>query len=709
MSLTDQETRAAATPIAEAPSRRRVVWMRPSTWPAYWPLWVLVAGYPLWWIVGISNLLPVALAVPFGIQLFRRRPVRLPSGSFWWALYLLWVVLGVAALWIDAPSGVPGGAMQRLPVFTVRLVWFVASTVVMLWAYNLPERDLPTGKVVRIVGWMFVVTTAGGLLGVVAPRLELTSLAQMVLPAELQSSNFVRGMIHPGVASIQTILGVEGGRPVAPFAFANSWGANLSMFLPFFLVGYCGRSAGWKRWPALAVVAAAIIPTVVSLNRGLWICLALGVAYLIVRTFLRGNAVLALVGVVALAGLLTLAVGSQLGTMVEERIAHPHSNERRGGLLEATVSDAASTSPVIGFGSTRDYRGSFASIAGGGTPDCPGCEVPPLGTQGQLWFVIFAQGLVGAAFFLLFFGNQARRHWRSRTAIESIGFAMLLFFFVQLFVYDTMDLPMMTVLLGVGLMERAHPASRSATIGEWGRWLRRAWRPLLLLSALGAAVGLGLGMSRPVRYAATIPIELQPVPVHLDLTGKADAKPTTIDTEASMVFSERALDQVATTTGGERPDRGDIVVTARPTTRVMFVTVIDADPGRAVRLSEALTDAYLQMRGEYLAQRRDQVLADLHRQLAQEAGQRRTVEIDGDNGLVKVRVEDLLLEQLQDITLSGTTPGEILRPADVSEVRRPIEVWTVSGLASGFLVGLVVVWLRQPVDIGETPARRRRR
>lgn len=141
----------------------------------------------------------------------------------------------------------------------------------------------------------------------------------------------------------------------------------------------------------------------------------------------------------------------------------------------------------------------------------------------------------------------------------------------------------------------------------------------------------------------------------------------------------------------------------------MFVTVIDADPGRAVRLSEALTDAYLQMRGEYLAQRRDQVLADLHRQLAQEAGQRRTVEIDGDNGLVKVRVEDLLLEQLQDITLSGTTPGEILRPADVSEVRRPIEVWTVSGLASGFLVGLVVVWLRQPVDIGETPARRRRR
>ena len=82
----------------------------------------------------------------------------------------------------------------------------------------------------------------------------------------------------------------------------------------------------------------------------------------------------------------------------------------------------------MGFGSTRDVQGSFASIAGASTPDCSACGVPPLGTQGHLWGVIFSQGLVGAALFLAFFALALSRCWRCRTTAETLCTFVLAFF-----------------------------------------------------------------------------------------------------------------------------------------------------------------------------------------------------------------------------------------------------------------------------------------
>lgn len=695
-SLTSERDRTATSRTAPAVAgRRKVRFTRPSTWPAYWPLLAVVVPYPIWWLLGISNVIWIAMAVPLAYQLLRYRPLRLPRGSAWWALFTTWVLFGAAALWIDAPSGVPGGGADRIPVYVVRLAWLISATIVMLWAYNTPAHEAPDRKVVRIVGWMFVVSTAGGLLGVVASTLELRSVAQIVLPDQLQTTSFVRGVIGIPVASIQDIIGTEAGRPVAPFAFANSWGANLSMFLPFFVVGWCGRNAGWKRWPAMAVVAAAIVPTVVSLNRGLWVSLLLGAAYLFVRTLLRGKVLPALIGAVVLLALAVPLAGGQLGDIVESRLANPHSNERRGGLLESTVGDTVSASPVIGFGSTRDFRGSYASIAGGATPECPGCRVPPLGTQGQLWYVIFATGLIGTVFFLAFYANQVVHHWRSRSSTEAIGVAVLLFLAVQLLVYDTMDIPMMTVMLAIGLMERRHPARHVATTSDWSRWIRASWKVIVVPVVLGAILGAGLSRMSPTVYAATVPIELQPVPSHLAQEGAGDADPTTIDTEASMVFSEQALEEVDRRVGS-RPDRDDIQVTAAPTTRVMFITVKDRDRHLAAAMGDALAAAYLDVRSDHLSQRREQVLAELRRQLNAVSGKGEYVEVDFDGNRTRVLLEDVLLDQIEDATTSTTTAGEVLRAAEVAQVRRPVELWATSGAALGLLVGLLVALVRRP-------------
>ena len=45
----------------------------------------------------------------------------------------------------------------------------------------------------------------------------------------------------------------------------------------------------------------------------------------------------------------------------------------------------------------------------------PALQPPALGTQGQLWLVVFSQGLLGAAMYLAFFGLSFFRHLSRRS------------------------------------------------------------------------------------------------------------------------------------------------------------------------------------------------------------------------------------------------------------------------------------------------------
>jgi hypothetical protein len=691
--------------VDESPSDRSFS----SSWPEHWPLTVLVLGYPLWWVVGLSAVMPILLAVPMLLQLLRRHPIRVPSGFAAWFIFLVWMTAGVTMLFVDAPGAVPGGGGGRLLVFVYRFLWYLTITIVVLWVINLGERALPTRRVVRLMGWMFVVTVLGGLLGVVAPTFEFTSLVEALLPGGLRSNDFVKSLVHPAAASVQSILGVAAPRPIAPFSFANSWGANLAMFLPFFVVGWLGRDAGWRRAVAPFVLLLAAVPIVMSLNRGLWACLALGAVFYLVRLVLTGKMV-ALIGaglcVVVLGGLFIV---SPLGELGVSRLENPHSNDRRGQLLTQTVVSTALGSPVLGFGSTRDVQGSFASIAGGGTPDCPRCEVPPLGTQGHIWLVIFSQGLVGAAAFLTFYGAQLARHWRSRTTIEAIGVVMLLFFVVQLLVYDTLGLPTYTLMIAIGLMERER-WQRSGTRGGGLRTLesmlallRRSAVLIVVFALLGGLVGAAIARSRPTTFVATTSVLLAPAPVYLDATGGGGSAPRSIsiDTEASMVYSERAVGLVLDRLGSTDAQavRDSIQVTAPPSSRVLDIAVRDEDPEQARLVADELAAAYLQVRGEYLEQRREQQRLQLERELDTVAGSGIVVEMEGDEAAgdadYEVLAEDLLREELDEVVLLSTDAGEVLRPATSKRVGAQSEVPIVSGLLLGMLTALIVVSLRE--------------
>ena len=449
-------SRTPATPPAPDLSRR--------TLPAGWPLTALFLGFPLWWALGLGTFAFILAAVPMAIELLTRRGLRAPRGFGLWVLFLVWMLASAAMLWSDAPGAEPGGAgFSRLLVFGYRGAMYLAATIVLLYVLNLTERELPTRRVLRLLGFMFVVTTCGGLIGVLAPGFAFSSLMEILLPQGIATNQFVHRMIHPAAADIQFILGYAEARPIAPFPFANTWGANFSLYLPFFLLAWLGPSARWRRYLAPFVLLAGLVPAVYSLNRGLWAALGVGACYLAVRLAMLGRfwALNLIVGSVLVGGLAFLA--SPLGTMVQQRLDAPHSNERRSELATATVRGVVEGSPVLGFGSTRDVQGSFFSIAGGATADCPACGVPPLGTQGQLWLVVFSQGVIGLVLFLAFFGRRFLAHWKDPSPLTIAGCGALVFFGLELFVYDTFDSPMFTVMIAIGLMARGSPAASPGT------------------------------------------------------------------------------------------------------------------------------------------------------------------------------------------------------------------------------------------------------
>ena len=691
------------------PGRRAATSSRPrSRLPVHWPLSLALLGYPLWWALGLRAILPMALSLVMLDQLLRRRRMVLPGGFALWALFLAWFALGVFVLFADAPGAVPGGDLTRLMVFGYRAAWYAMVTIAMLWVLNLRESELPTRWLYQLLGYMFVVTAVGGLVGVLAPHIEFSSPVELILPRGLRSNGLVQSIAHPAVADIQNVLGRPQARPKAPFPFANSWGSSLALYLPFFLVAWFRHGARWQRYAAPVVLVAAAIPVVYSLNRGLWVVLALVAAGFVLLQAVRGRpgAILVSAGLAAVAALVFAL--SPLATIVQERFENQHSNERRSQLTEQTLTATIQGSPVVGYGSTRDVQGSFASIAGGSTPDCKACGVPPLGTQGHVWQVIFTQGFGGLVLFFSFFALALARTWRCRSTTETLGTFVLGSFLVLMLVYDTLGMPLLTVMLTVGLVAREQLLRGSAASANYARpalaRLRDRWPVLLVLMLVGAVAGGALAVREPVQHATRVAIVLAPSPVSLAPvepgSDPVDQATVTIDTEAALAVSRESLARV---TGSRAPAaleelRDRIRVSAVPSSRVLTLEVRDSDPERSEDQAVELADSYLLTRSGYLSDRRDQALTTLRDQLAEM--ETPTAATPGPTLQTRQRLEAAVSE----IVLTQTSAGEVIRTRGPITLRRQVEVPVVSGAALGLAAG-AVLFAALP---GWRPLRRRR-
>ena len=76
---------------------------------------------------------------------------------------------------------------------------------------------------------------------------------------------------------------------MAPFAYANTWGAAYAFFLPFFVITWIVRAERRRRIAGILVLLASLWPVVYSLDRGLWIALGVAVCFAGLKIVARGG------------------------------------------------------------------------------------------------------------------------------------------------------------------------------------------------------------------------------------------------------------------------------------------------------------------------------------------------------------------------------------------------------------------------------------
>lgn len=402
---------------------------RGASLPPGWPLYLLIVGYPLWWVLGLSNLIWTLVAIPMLVYLVSHKVARVPRWFGIWLLFLTWILLSSlnlsnSAAWLS---------------YTYRTSTYLAATITLVYLLSVPREVLPTRRIVMLLTGFWVLLLAGGYLGLLFARVSFPSLLERLLPQGLVSIDFVYSLVHPRFAEVQNFIGYTIYRPSAPFFYTNWWGGNFGALLPIAIAafGYL-RSRRTKLLLALGL-ASAIPPIVLSVNRGLWVSLALGLSYAMVRLALQGRASSAgvMLGILMFVGLL-LAI-TPLHATVEARLAHPASDRGRFGVIEAAI-EGARQAPLVGHGVPQ--------------PAPKDLHIPTVGTGGLIWQVLYTTGIPGAAFFVAWL---VRCLWGSRKGsppIQLWAHVGILIIVIQMVSYSMIPVEVVVLMILIALAFR---------------------------------------------------------------------------------------------------------------------------------------------------------------------------------------------------------------------------------------------------------------
>ncbi len=396
--MTMSPTRLGSQPVTGygLPRPSKTSRLRPLLRGPAWPVTALLLGYPLWWALGIADFMWVILAVPMVARMIAwhtrsGRRIKVPPGFGLWLLFLVIVVAGIATITLTAPGTVPSLVSRRVLSYGNRTVGYFGDTILLLYAGNLTERELPRRTLSWMLGIVGVIAVIGGVAGMLLPHFQFSSPLFLLLPKSFQANPFVQAAAHPALTQVQNVLGTPGGRPKAPFDYTNLWGECLTILLPFLLV-WAWTGTKRQRLFAAAVSVVAIGPLLYSLNRGAWIGVILAVIYLAVRLAARGKTVL-LGGICAAMVLaVALVLFTPLNSVVAGRLQNGKSNNLRSHLDVLAITDGLA-SPIIGYGDTRQEQGSPESIAVGPSAKCAICGQLAVGSTGQLWLLLVCDGV----------------------------------------------------------------------------------------------------------------------------------------------------------------------------------------------------------------------------------------------------------------------------------------------------------------------------
>ena len=671
-----------------------------------WPITFAFAGFPLWWLLGISSFVGHIAAVLLLLELMRRRRVRTPRSFGLWLLFLAWVGVGFLLLQIEAPGAAPVTSSGTYFTWIYRFGWYLAATVFMLYIGRMRD-ELSSQRIARSLSIFFLTIVAGGWMAILTPTLEFPSLLEVVLPRGIGQIDFVNFLIHPTVVQDYEASVAGHPRPSAPFAYANFWGLNFACTLPFFIQSWFSAEASLRRRAlAVPILLLAAVPAILSWNRGLWLAVLAMVGLLAIRSAVRGSMKTVLLLVSASVILIMGILLSPLGDVIQSRFDNPTSNSTRSQLATLTTDSVLAGSPVVGFGSTRDSATSFYSIAGGDRPNCPDCSPPAMGTQGQFWLVLFAQGVVGLILFYGFLGIWFLRGLRTRLPVSAAALSALLAHLITMTVYDSLGIGTVVLMVAVGLLWREydemHPPGAATggvyTVGGYANLVRQNLRMILAAASIGAVLGVTSQMATGGNPAVSHASVLIPVESPSDAPGFS----TSLDTMNLLAQSEEVTRAVTEASGGEGVP---LEVTATSNSRILNLRYTAQDIGAALAGVGAGADALLAAHRESLERERSQIVEQLDAEYV--ASLRSLTTIDAVRAILRQpgrAADSSLIEAAREATLRAGADraneaarvgaltfevGRVVRPASAGVTYDPLIVKTVSGLMIGLLGGLL--------------------
>ncbi len=399
-----------------------------------WPVVVMFGFFPLWWVLGLVDVMWMPVAAVMALYLQRSRAVQAPRKFGVWLLFL--VFSGGSVIMITNTGDMIG--------FLYRYAIYLSCTVLFIYVYN-ARRTLTSRFVSGVLTCWWLTTVAGGYLGLLLPTVVIRTPASYLISSDLRANELVNHMVIRRFAQYNPdSFFANGPRPSAPFLYTNNWGNVFSLLLPFVIV-YMFHVRGQVRFRLLVLaLMASAVPAALTLNRGMFLGIGVAAVYVALRLTLRrdprGIAALALLGVVGVVAFQLLPVQAGLDSRLS---GDGNSNTARSSLYVQAL-QLVPKSPVFGFGGPQP---SFSEDA-------------PVGTQGQFWQILVSHGPIAASLFVGFF---LLCFWRIRKRQDPTGIAcatVLLVGTMELAYYGVVPngLPLMLIAAAIGLRDQGDVA-----------------------------------------------------------------------------------------------------------------------------------------------------------------------------------------------------------------------------------------------------------
>lgn len=349
---------------------------------------MLFAGFPLLWVLGLGAFAVALCALPMTVLLVLRGATAIPR------VFALWGAFFVCAL----ASVVMVGGLDKFVGYGMRLLNYAGAGIVFLYVFNSARSPLTDRRILATMFVYLLTLVGGGWLGVLFPDGRISSVIGRVLPASIGSNEYVDALVNPTFAEVQHPWGSPEVfvRPAAPLPYTNGWGLNFSLMLFFSFAMIVAFRSAWSRAMVGCTVAAGLFPALQTGNRGMLLACAVFIAYGVIRFALRGR-IGPLVALTAV-GLITtaLALPTVVTNLLSSRLAYSESNSTRTSVYWESFQGAL-RSPLLG---------------NGGPQEIPQLDVS-VGTQGQLWNIMFSYGFIALVLFVAWFAAAA---WLTRRA-----------------------------------------------------------------------------------------------------------------------------------------------------------------------------------------------------------------------------------------------------------------------------------------------------